>query len=145
MKSILLAAASLLLLFTQTNAQLTSAPDGGNRKAQVSENIGITYVTVEYSRPGVKGREGKIWGDLVHKGYADLGFGTSKNAPWRAGANENTVIEFTTPVMVEGKTVPAGKYGLFIAYDPVSSTVILSKNHTSWEASFTTKGKMLYG
>jgi hypothetical protein len=136
MKSNLLTAAAMLLLLTQTNAQLATAPEGGNRKAQVSENIGITYVTVEYSRPGVKGREGKIWGNLIHKGYADLGFGTSKNAPWRAGANENTVIEFTTPVMVEGKTVPAGKYGLFIAYDPVSPTVILSKNHTSWGSFF---------
>lgn len=136
MKNVLLTAASLLLLLTHAAAQLTTAPEGGNRKAQVSENIGITYVTIEYSRPGVKGREGKIWGDLVYKGYTDLGFGTSKKAPWRAGANENTVIEFTTPVMIEGKAVPAGKYGLFVAYDPEASTVILSKNHTSWGSFF---------
>lgn len=136
MKNKLLAAITGLFLLTNATAQLTTAPEGGNRKAQVSENIGITKVTVDYSRPGVKGREGKIWGTLVHKGFTDLGFGTSKNAPWRAGANENTVIEFTTPVMVEGKTVPAGKYGLFIAYDPDASTVILSRNHTSWGSFF---------
>lgn len=136
MKNKLLTAAALLLLLTHTTAQLTTAPEGGNKKAQVSENIGITTVSIEYSRPGVKGREGKIWGNLVHKGFTDLGFGTSKNAPWRAGANENTVIEFNTPVMIEGKTVPAGKYGLFIAYDSLASTVILSKNHTSWGSFF---------
>lgn len=136
MKNKLLTAASLLFLYTGTFAQLTTAPQGGNRKAMVSENIGITNITIQYGRPGVKGREGKIWGDLVHKGFADLGFGTSKNAPWRAGANENTVIEFTTPVMVEGKSLPAGKYGLFIAYDPEASTLILSKNYTSWGSFF---------
>lgn len=136
MKNKLLIAASLLFLLAHANAQLTTAPEGGNRKAMVSENIGITNVTIEYSRPGVKGREGKIWGGLIHKGFADLGFGTSKHAPWRAGANENTVIEFTTPVMVEGKSVPAGKYGLFIAYDPEASIVILSRNHTSWGSFF---------
>jgi hypothetical protein len=136
MKNIFLTAASLLLLLNHSMAQLTTAPDGGNRKAMVSENIGITQVTIEYSRPAVRGREGKIWGDLVYKGFADPGFGTSKQAPWRAGANENTVIEFTTPVMIEGKPVPAGKYGLFLAYDPNLSTLILSKNHTSWGSFF---------
>lgn len=136
MKKKLLIAALLLLLFAHTHAQLTTAPEGGNRTASVSENIGITHVTIHYSRPGVKGREGKIWGGLIHKGFADMGFGTSKNAPWRAGANENTVIEFTTPVIVEGKPVPGGKYGLFIAYDPDASIVILSKNYTSWGSFF---------
>lgn len=125
-----------LLLCSSLTAQLTTAPDGGNLKATVSEHIGITEVSIEYGRPGVKGREGKIWGQLVHTGFADLGFGSSKSAPWRAGANENTVIEFSTPVMVEGKPVPAGKYGLFIAYDPNASTLILSRNHTSWGSFF---------
>lgn len=125
-----------LLLCSSLTAQLTTAPDGGNRKATVSENIGITEVVIDYGRPAVKGREGKIWGQLVHTGFADLGFGTSKQAPWRAGANENTVIEFSTPVIVEGKSLPAGKYGLFIAYDPTASTLILSKNYTSWGSFF---------
>lgn len=136
MKNELLTAAAVLLLLTNTVAQLTTTPDGGNRKAEVSENIGITNVSIEYGRPAVKGREGKIWGNLVHKGFIDLGFGTSKSAPWRAGANENTVIEFSTPVMIEGKSIPAGKYGLFVAYDSLASTVILSKNYTSWGSFF---------
>jgi hypothetical protein len=113
-------------------AQLLVPPGGGNKKAMVGERIGITDVTIHYDRPAVKGREGKIWGELVQKGFNDLGFGTSKAAPWRAGANENTTIEFSTPVSIEGKPLPAGKYGFFIAYDSTESTVIFSKNSTSW-------------
>jgi hypothetical protein len=119
-----------------SNAQLTTAPGGGNKKASVTERIGITDITLHYDRPGVKGREGKIWGQLIPVGYADLGFGTSKAAPWRAGANENTTIEFTTNVMIEGQPLPAGKYGLFIAYDPAECTLIFSKNYSSWGSFF---------
>jgi tetratricopeptide (TPR) repeat protein len=117
-------------------SQLTTPPDGGNKKAVVGERIGITDVTINYDRPGVKGREGKVWGQLVHVGYADLGFGTSKSAPWRAGANENTTIDFSTDVKVEGQTLVAGKYGFFIAYDPNECTLIFSKNNTSWGSFF---------
>jgi hypothetical protein len=123
------------LIFTYaivSNAQLLVPPGGGNKKAMVGERIGITDVTINYDRPAVKGREGKIWGNLVHKGFSDLGFGTSKAAPWRAGANENTTIEFSTPVSIEGQPLPAGKYGFFIAYDSAESTVIFSKNSSSW-------------
>lgn len=78
-------------------------PDGGNKKAIVGQRIGITDVTIRYDRPGVKGREGKIWGGLVPYGFNDPGFGTSKAAPWRAGANESRTIEFSTDVSFEGK------------------------------------------
>lgn len=111
---------------------LTVSPSGGNKKASVHERIGLTDVTIHYDRPGVKGREGKIWGQLVHAGFADQGFGSSKAAPWRAGANENTTFEFSTEVTIEGKPLPAGKYGFFIAYDPNESTLIFSKNSSSW-------------
>jgi hypothetical protein len=124
-----------LLLVTGTCtvfAQLTTPPPGGNKKATVSELIGITNVTIHYDRPGVKGREGKIWGGLVHEGFIDQGFGSSKAAPWRAGANENTVIEFEGDVKIEGQPLPRGRYGLFIAYGPAESTVIFSKNSTAW-------------
>src|ERR1700735_5110486 len=102
---VLLAVISLHSSYLQ--AQLTALPDGGNKQAVVSERIGITDVTLHYNRPGVKGREGQIWGKLIPEGYADLGFGTSKAAPWRAGSNENTTIEFTTDVLVEGQPLPA--------------------------------------
>ena len=128
-----------LLLLTLTFAlgslaqiPLTVAPSGGNKKAMVSERIGLTDVTIHYDRPGVKGREGKIWGQLVPVGFTDQGFGNSKAAPWRAGANENTTIEFSNAVKIEGQALPAGKYGFFIAYDPAEPTLIFSKNSGSW-------------
>lgn len=72
---------------------LTLEPDGGNKKASISEQIGIVKIAIAYSRPGVKGREGKIWNTPVaHYGFVDLGHGTSYTSPWRAGANENTTM-----------------------------------------------------
>ena len=127
----------LLTALTTTGfSQLTVPPDGGNKKAVVGERIGITDVTIHYDRPAVKDREGKIWGQLVHVGYTDLGFGTSKAAPWRAGANENTTIEFSSDVKIEGQSLAAGKYGFFIAYDPTECTLIFSKNNSSWGSFF---------
>jgi tetratricopeptide (TPR) repeat protein len=115
---------------------LTVLPSGGNKKASVSERIGLTDVTIHYDRPGVKGREGKIWGQLIHAGYIDQGFGSSKAAPWRAGANENTTIEFSTDIKIEGQALTAGKYGFFVAYDPTECTLIFSKNNSSWGSYF---------
>jgi len=107
-------------------------PADNNKKASVSEQIGITQVTVRYSRPSVNGREGKIWGALVHYGFRDLHYGTSKAAPWRAGANENTTIEFSTPVRIEGQALAAGNYGFFIAMSPDTATLIFSRVSTAW-------------
>ncbi len=128
----------LMVCFTgATTAQnLTVPPNGGNKKASVSERIGITDVTIHYDRPGVKGREGKIWNGLVHTGFTDLGFGTSKQAPWRAGANENTTITFSTDVMIEGKQLAAGTYGFFVAMGNGDATLIFSNNSTSWGSFF---------
>lgn len=122
---------SLFLSF-HSFSQLTSLPSGGNKKATVIERIGLTAVTIQYSRPGVKGREGKIWGGLVYTGFSNLGFGSAKESPWRAGANENTIISFSSGVKVEGQELPAGSYGFFIAYGPNESTIIFSKNSSSW-------------
>ena len=119
-------------IISYSQIPLTVLPSGGNKKAVVGEQIGLTKVVIHYDRPGVKGREGKIWGQLVHAGYTDQGFGNSKMAPWRAGSNENTTMEFSTDVKIEGRDLPAGKYGFFIAYDPNECTLIFSKNSTSW-------------
>jgi hypothetical protein len=86
-----------------------AVPNGYTKKASVSEQVGLTQVSISYHRPAVNGREGKIWGSVVHKGFIDQGFGARKPAPWRAGANENTVIEFDKDVKVEGQTLPKGK------------------------------------
>lgn len=124
--------------FAQENGPLKTPVIGGNRKAFVGERIGLTQVTIHYDRPGVKGREGKIYGTpVVHVGYIDYTpFGTAKQAPWRAGANENTTIEFSTDVKIGGKDLPAGKYGFFVVYGNDECTVIFSKDNTGWGSYF---------
>jgi hypothetical protein len=87
--------------------------------ATVSQSFGYSTMTVTYSRPGVKGRA--IWGGLVPYGQI-----------WRAGANEATLFEASTDVKVEGKTLPKGKYALYILPTEKDWTFIFSKNHKAW-------------
>jgi tetratricopeptide (TPR) repeat protein len=131
MKQIFLSCLLITLLVISAQSQIT-LPKDDNKKASVSEDIGITTVKVTYSRPAVRGREGQIWGKLVHYGFADLHYGTSKAAPWRAGANENTTIEFSTQVLIEGKPLQAGKYGFFIAMGEEKATLVFSRYNTAW-------------
>jgi hypothetical protein len=106
---------------------------GNNKRASVTEYIGLAKITIDYHRPGVKGREGKIWNtDVAHYGLKDLGFGTSNAAPWRGGANENTTISFSHPVKVEGKDIAAGTYGLHFILGETDDTIIFSKRSNSW-------------
>lgn len=136
MKKIIFILSLYLGLIHLVSAQimpLTSEPDGGNKKAWVAEQIGIVKIAISYGRPGVKGREGKIWGTPVaHYGLVDMGHGTSYAVPWRAGANENTTISFSHRVKIEGKDLAAGTYGFFIINGETESTLIFSNNSTSW-------------
>ncbi|XOV92870.1 MAG: DUF2911 domain-containing protein [Bacteroidota bacterium] len=108
-----------------------------SQAAEVKQRIGLTDITVNYSRPSVivgnNDRTGQIWGNLVPWGLAPNNFGNQQPMPWRAGANENTTIDFTTDVMIEGKKLVAGKYGLhMIPYKDGKVTVIFSTNTSSW-------------
>jgi tetratricopeptide (TPR) repeat protein len=114
----------------------SAVPNGYTKKASVSEQVGLTMVSISYHRPAVNGREGKIWGGVVHKGFVNQGFGKGNPAPWRAGANENTIIEFDNDVKIEGQHLPKGKYGLFIAYDSLESVIIFSKRIDAWGSFF---------
>ena len=114
----------------------SASPNGYTKKAFVAEQVGLTEVSIAYQRPRLNGRDGKIWGQVIHKGFVDQGFGNRKPAPWRAGANETTVIAFDQDVKIEGQPLAKGKYGFFIAYDSLESTVIFSKNHESWGSFF---------
>ncbi|MBC7759005.1 MAG: DUF2911 domain-containing protein [Phormidesmis sp. FL-bin-119] len=138
MKAILFIFAAVLLS-ASSYAQVpynSAIPNGYTRKASVAEQVGLTQVSITYHRPALNGREGKIWGQVVHKGFVNQGFGNRNPAPWRAGANENTIIEFDNDVKVEGQTLPKGKYGLFLAYDPIESIVIFSKKSDAWGSYF---------
>jgi Protein of unknown function (DUF2911) len=133
-----------LLLFAATaaTAQLTMPPDGANQRASVTQQLGLVKVTIDYSSPKVhnphngEDRRGKIWGKLVPYGLVDLGFGTCKECPWRAGANENTVFTVSHDVKIEGKTLPAGSYGLHMIPGENEWTVVFSKNNKSWGSFF---------
>src|SRR5882757_2551706 len=76
-----------------TWAQTVTTPRTPSPAATVSQTVGISTVSVKYSRPSIKGRT--VWGELVPYGWNVQAFGTKNQAPWRAGANENTVIEFS--------------------------------------------------
>ena len=66
MKQFLLSCFAIALLTTsEAQITLTQLPSGGNKKAMVGERIGLTDVVIYYDRPAVKGREGKVWGQLV--------------------------------------------------------------------------------
>jgi hypothetical protein len=114
----------LVLLFVASLCQAQSALLDLPRKSQnaeVTQTIGITNVTLRYSRPLVGGR--KVWGGLVPYGEV-----------WRAGANENTVITLTDPVSIEGKPLDKGTYGLFMIPTADQWTIIFSKMNTAWGA-----------
>jgi hypothetical protein len=102
-----------------------------SQAAEVEQRIALTDITVKYHRPLVNGR--KIWGGLVPYGKV-----------WRAGANENTTIEFSDPVSVEGQPLAKGVYGLHMIPNPDSWTVIFSKTNTGGGATATSRTKMLY-
>lgn len=89
--------------------------------AWVSQMVGVTKISITYSRPGVKGRE--IWGKLVPYGEV-----------WRSGANENTTITFSTPVKIDGHDLAAGTYGFQTIPGESDWTIIFSKDANEWGA-----------
>jgi len=97
MKKLVLFTFALTLMFS-ANAQIeTPAPSPGST---LQQKVGLTDVTVDYSRPGVKGRT--VFGDLVPYGKV-----------WRTGANTRTKITFSDAVTIDGKTLKAGTYAIF--------------------------------
>lgn len=86
---------------------------------KVEQKVGLTDVTLEYSRPGVKGRA--IFGDLVPYGKT-----------WRTGANKNSSITFSTDVTVDGQELKAGTYAIFTVPNKNSWEVIFYADANNW-------------
>ena len=122
----------------QELSELSLPPNGGNQKAEVSQWIGPVKITITYHSPNVHGgggkdRAGHIWGEVVRYGFVDEGFGPTKAAPWRAGANESTTISFSDDVQVEGKPIKAGTYALYLDAEPSGPWVwIFSTAAAGW-------------
>ena len=94
-----------------------------SQAATATQRIGLTDISVTYHRPAIRKRA--VWGDLVP--YDQV---------WRAGANENTVVSFSTPVTIGGQALPAGAYGLHMIPTKGDWTVIFSKDSTAWGSFF---------
>ncbi len=142
-RTLALASAVFLLAASTARAQnITLPPGGANQKASVTQWIGMVEVNVTYNSPDVTApngddRTGKIWGQLVPYGMANLGFGTcGSECPWRAGANENTVFTVSHDVEIEGQPLAAGSYGLHMIPGEEEWTIIFSNNSSSWGSFF---------
>jgi hypothetical protein len=121
MKKNLLAFALLLSIATTALAQDAPRIPGASSTQTIIQNLGLGTITLTYSRPNVKGR--KVFGGLEQYGKV-----------WRTGANNATSIKFSEPTMIEGKTVPAGEYGLFTIPGKTEWTIIINKNPKQWGA-----------
>ncbi len=112
----------LLLLAVALNADLQAQglkmPQASSSQT-IIQNFGLGKITVNYSRPNVKGR--KIFGGLEPYGTV-----------WRTGANSATLISFTEPVKIDGKDLPAGDYGLFTIPGKDEWTIIFNKGAKQW-------------
>jgi hypothetical protein len=137
----------LTLLFMLCAAGYTSAQlrvPRPSQKASVMQTIGVTDITITYSRPGVKGRT--IWGDALPeqanvKGEATLDNQNTrpKGAPivpwghvWRAGANEATTFVVTDDVLVNGQKLPAGSYSLHTIPTKDEWTIVFNGTANQW-------------
>ena len=110
-KLFFLTVASFLIFSTEAQQLTTPQP---SPTANIKQNFALSNIEISYSRPGVKGR--KIFGDLVPYGKV-----------WRTGANNATTITFGEEVMIGGKKVPAGKYGLLSIPGEAEWTFIITK------------------
>lgn len=113
----------LLLLFAvfgmafNVNAQIETPQPSPFSK--VEQKVGLTDVTIEYSRPNMRGRT--IFGDLVPYGKM-----------WRTGANKNTIVTFSDDVAVDGKELKAGSYAIFVTPSKNSWEVVFYSNTENW-------------
>ena len=121
----------------QETSELSIPPNGNNERAEVSQWIGPVKISIDYHSPRVHNptnndRTGHIWGEVVHYGFVDEGFGPTKGAPWRAGANESTSITFSNDVKIEGKDLKAGTYALFLDAEKDGAWNWIFTNHLGW-------------
>src|SRR6476469_7466720 len=127
----------ITMLHQNAISQALRIPQNTNIVCLAGRKIGVTNIEMHYSAPGVKGREGKIYGtNVVPFGYEVLGFGSNVASPWRAGADECTTMSFSTDVTINGQKLPAGKYAFFIEVHEDNSVLIFNKHVKEWGSYF---------
>jgi hypothetical protein len=109
----------VLLVSTSLFAQQQIRTPRQSPKASLTQTVGVTDITINYNRPGVKGRQ--LWGSLVPYGEV-----------WRTGANEATTINFSDDVLINGQNLPKGTYSLHTIPGPEEWTVIFNKVADQW-------------
>jgi tetratricopeptide (TPR) repeat protein len=117
---------------------ITLPPHGDNQRAIATQFIGPIRISIDYHSPDVHApdgsdRRGKIWGDLVPYGMADLNYGfCGDQCPWRGGANENTVFTISHDVKIQDKPLKSGSYGLHFIPGEKEWIIVFSNDSTSW-------------
>ena len=139
----LLAVLCVLCFAAAASAQVTLPRP--SQKASVMQRIGVTDVTITYSRPAVKNR--KIWGDPLPgqtadaKGEATLDDQNKRPKDavivpwghvWRTGANEATMFVVTDDVLINGQKLPAGSYSLHTIPTKDEWTIVFNGTANQW-------------
>lgn len=119
MKRLALAAALLVTAALPLAAQQGLRTPRPSQKQIVTQTVGVTDITITYSRPGVKGRA--IWGALV-----------PYDKVWRTGANEATTIQFSDDVTINGQNLAKGTYSLHTIPSQSEWTIIFNKVADQW-------------
>lgn len=115
-------ATALMIVFSATDhAHAQMQMPAASPASHVSQVVGFTKISLDYSSPAVKGRQ--VFGELQEFGV-----------PWRAGANNPTSIEFSTAVNIEGTNIAPGKYTLFIT----------PQESGAWTIHLNSKGNAIY-
>lgn len=136
--------ASLFVLCFAASAFAQVSLPRPSQKASVMQTLGVTDITITYSRPGVKGRQ--IWGDPLPEQAATKGEATldnqnarPKNAPivpyghiWRTGANEATMFVITDDVLINDQRLPAGSYSLHTIPTKSEWTIVFNGTANQW-------------
>jgi len=123
----------IFVCFTVVSTALAQGDEPAKSpRATVSQTVGVdTKVVIDYGRPAMRGRD--IYWDVVPNGMEEPNnYSDNKPFPWRAGANQNTTIEFNKDLEIEGQVIAAGKYSIHMIPSETTWTVIFNKVNDGW-------------
>ena len=126
----------ILMLFMASNILAQVAIPRESNRQEITQTVGDSKISIVYHRPNTKGR--MIYGcettDAIQKGNQTGACMVPYGQVWRTGANENTIVEFSTDVTINGQALSAGKYGFFAIPTKNEWTLIFNKVNNEWGA-----------